>query len=124
VIDHVSLGTTRYAESVAFYRRVLAPLGFELLSHGDAEAAFGLRPHWSFVLYPQAADDTVVGRGMHLAFGAPSRVHVAAVHEAAIAASAQDLWSPRARPDISTTYFGAMFLDLDGHRIEVLTNAQ
>ena len=23
----------------------------------------------------------------------------------------------------STTYFGAMFLDLDGHRIEVTTNA-
>ena len=35
----------------------------------------------------------------------------------------RDLFSPRERPDISPTYFGAMFSDLDGHRIEVLTNA-
>jgi hypothetical protein len=48
---------------------------------------------------------------------------VSAVHEAAMAASATDVFTPRERPDISPTYFGAIFLDLDGHRIEVLTNA-
>jgi len=26
------------------------------------------------------------------------------------------------RPDINDTYFGAMYRDLDGHRIEVLTH--
>ena len=31
MIDHVSLGTNRYAQAVAFYQRVLEPLGLTLL---------------------------------------------------------------------------------------------
>ncbi|MGL5005228.1 MAG: VOC family protein, partial [Casimicrobium sp.] len=61
--------------------------------------------------------------GTHVALSAPSRAVVAAVHAAALAASATDIFTPRLRPDISDTYVGAMFHDLDGHRIEVLTNA-
>jgi len=44
---------------------------------------------------------------MHLAFSAPSRARVAAVHEAALSALAAS---------------GGMFTDLDGHRIEVKTD--
>jgi catechol 2,3-dioxygenase-like lactoylglutathione lyase family enzyme len=123
VIDHVSLGTTRYAEAVAFYRQVLAPLGAALQRDNGAEAAFGDAAHWSFFLYPAPPQDKVTAPGTHLAFAAASRAQVAAVHAAALAASGQDLFTPRERPDISTTYFGAMFLDLDGHRIEVKTDA-
>ncbi|WP_280154417.1 VOC family protein [Piscinibacter sp. XHJ-5] len=123
MIDHVSLGTTRYAESVDFYRRVLAPLGLELLRDTGAEASFGVPAHWSFFLYPVAEGEQAVARGMHVAFGAASRAEVRAAHDAALAASAPSMSAPRERPDISPTYFGALFLDLDGHRIEVLTNA-
>jgi catechol 2,3-dioxygenase-like lactoylglutathione lyase family enzyme len=123
MIEHVSLGTTRYADAVAFYRRVLAPLGLELLRDTGAEAAFGTPEHWSFFLYPVQDDEPVVGRGMHVALGAASRSAVQAVHAAALAAAATDLFTPRERSDISPTYYGAMFNDLDGHRLEVLTNA-
>ena len=124
MIDHVSLGTTRYAESVAFYRQVLAPLGAELQRDTGAEAAFGDAAHWSFFLYPAPPDERrVTAPGMHLAFAAASRAQVAAVHDAALAAAGRDLFTPRERPDISSTYFGAMFLDPDGHRIEVKTDA-
>lgn len=123
MIDHVSLGTTRYAQAVDFYRRVLAPLGLTLQRDTGAEAAFGTGGHWGFFLYPAATDARVTAPGTHLAFGAASRAQVAAVHEAALSAFAADLFSPRERPDISTTYFGAMFADLDGHRIEVKTDA-
>lgn len=123
MIDHVSLGTRRYAESVAFYSRVLAPLGFELLRDTGSEAAFGTAERWCFFLYPVPDDEPVTARGAHIALGAPGRIAVAATHEAALAASARDIFSPRTRPDVSETYFGAMFHDLDGHRIEVLTNA-
>ena len=41
MIDHVSVGTRRYPEAVAFYRQVLAPLGIELLRDTGQEAAFG-----------------------------------------------------------------------------------
>jgi catechol 2,3-dioxygenase-like lactoylglutathione lyase family enzyme len=122
VIDHVSLGTARYAEAVAFYRRVLAPLGVALQRDTGAEAAFGTAAHWSFFLYPVTTGERLTAPGTHLAFGAASRAQVVAVHEAALAAAAADLFAPRERPDISTTYFGAMFTDLDGHRIEVKTD--
>jgi len=123
VIDHVSLGTTRYAASVAFYQRVLAPLGLALVRDTGAEASFGIAEHWGFFLYPAPEGEQVTGRGTHLAFRARSRADVRAVHEAALAAEGKDLFTPRERPDISATYFGAMFLDLDGHRIEVVTHA-
>lgn len=123
MIDHVSLGTTRFPESVSFYQQVLTPLGFELLRNTGAEAAFGVSSHWSFFLYPVPEGEKVTARGTHIALSAVSRAAVVAVHAAALAASAKDLSTPRERPDISPSYFGAMFLDLDGHRIEVLTNA-
>lgn len=123
MIDHVSLGTRRYAQAVAFYQQVLAPLGLELLRDTGAEAAFGTASQWSFFLYPVAEDEAVTAKGTHIAIGAASQAAVSAVHTAALAAAAQDIFTPRHRPDISTTYFGAMFHDLDGHRIEVLTNA-
>jgi catechol 2,3-dioxygenase-like lactoylglutathione lyase family enzyme len=123
IIDHVSLGTTRYADAVGFYQRVLAPLGLTLRRDTGAEAAFGNDAKWGFFLYPAPADEPVTGRGMHLAFSAGSRAAVRAVHEAALQAAGKDLFTPRERPDINDTYFGAMFLDLDGHRVEVVTHS-
>lgn len=123
MIDHVSLGTHRYADAVAFYQRALAPLGIELLRDTGAEAAFGTPAQWGFFLYPVPAEAHVSAQGVHLALAAPSRVAVQAVHAAALAHAAQDIFTPRTRPDISPTYYGAMFSDLDGHRIEVMTNA-
>jgi catechol 2,3-dioxygenase-like lactoylglutathione lyase family enzyme len=123
MIDHLSLGTHRYAESVAFYTRVLAPLGLHLQRDTGGEAAFGTPQRWCFFLYPVPEGEPVSARGTHLAFGAPDRLAVAAAHEVALASSARDIFTPRPRPDISEAYFGAMFHDLDGHRIEVLTHA-
>ncbi len=123
MIDHVSLGTTRYDEAVDFYRKVLAPLGVALLSDTGEEAAYGTADHWGFFLYRATGVAPVTGDRMHLAWGAPDRATVRAVHRAALQALAGDIFGPRERPDISSTYFGAMFTDLDGHRIEVKTDA-
>jgi len=122
VIDHVSLGTTRYAQAVDFYGQVLAPLGLTLQRDTGTEAAFGTAQTWSFFLYPATAGERVTAPGMHVAFGADSRARVAAMHRAALSARAAELRAPQERPDISSTYFGAMFTDLDGHRIEVKTD--
>lgn len=123
MIDHLSLGTHRYADAVAFYARVLAPLGMRLQRDNGKEAGFGSDANWCFWLYPVAADEGVTAPGVHVALGAPSRAAVQAVHELALAAAGRDILSPRLRPDIDDRYFGAMFHDLDGHRIEVLTRA-
>lgn len=124
MIDHVSLGTTRYADAVAFYVRALAPLGFELLRDTGREAGFGTPERWCFWLYPVDEGAAVTAPGLHVALGAASRAQVEGVHAAALAASGRDIFSPRLRPDINDTYYGAMFHDLDGHRIEVLTHAR
>jgi catechol 2,3-dioxygenase-like lactoylglutathione lyase family enzyme len=121
MIDHMSLGTTRYAESVAFYSRVLAPLGLQLMRDTGDEAAFGTEAKWCFFLYPVPEGEPVTARGTHVAIAAPDRAAVAAAHAAALDAAARDIFTPRTRPDISESYFGAMFHDLDGHRIEVKT---
>jgi len=123
MIAHVSLGTTRYPQAVSFYEKVLAPLGLRLMRDTGAEAAFGTDAHWSFFLYPVAAGEQIVSKGMHVALEAPSQQLVALVHQKALLLSAADVFSPRKRPDISETYFGAMFKDLDGHSMEILTNA-
>jgi catechol 2,3-dioxygenase-like lactoylglutathione lyase family enzyme len=123
MLEHISLGTHHYGDAVAFYARALAPLGLALMRDTGSEAAFGTALQWSFFLYPVAADEPVVAKGMHVALGAASRALVALAHDAALAAGGKDIFTPRERPDISASYFGAMFKDLDGHGIEVLTNA-
>ncbi|HEY4081084.1 MAG TPA: VOC family protein [Burkholderiaceae bacterium] len=123
MIEHVSLGTHRYTDATVFYLSVLAPLGLQLQRNTGQEVAFGTPERWSFFLYPIPETEVVSAGGMHVALGAGSREQVQAVYRAALAASAQEIFSPRERPDISPTYFGAMFADLDGHRMEVLTNA-
>lgn len=123
MIDHVSLGSTRYADAVAFYLQALSPLGLKLQRDNGKEAAFGTTERWTFFLYPMPAGERVTAPGLHLALAAPSREAVRAVHATALAIGGTDIFTPRTRPDISETYFGAMFTDLDGHRIEVVTNA-
>lgn len=123
MIDHVSLGTCRYADAVRFYQRVLAPLGLALVRDTGFEAAFGTGAHWCFFLYPAEPGTSVRGERMHVAWQAATRDAVRAVHQQALAAAGADLFGPRERPDISPTYFGAMFTDLDGHRIEVKTDS-
>jgi catechol 2,3-dioxygenase-like lactoylglutathione lyase family enzyme len=123
MLDHISLGTHHYSKSVVFYQRVLAPLGIELVRDTGKEAAFGTLLQWSFFLYPIAVTEKITALGTHVALSAKSREIVASIHSVALTESAKDIFTPRLRPDISETYFGAMFHDLDGHRIEVLTNS-
>jgi predicted lactoylglutathione lyase len=65
----------------------------------------------------------VTAAGMHVAFGAASRHAVVQAHANAIAAGGTSIVTPRMRPEISDIYFGAVFFDVDGHRIEVKTDA-
>jgi catechol 2,3-dioxygenase-like lactoylglutathione lyase family enzyme len=123
MIEHVSLGTHHYPQAVPFYQQVLAPLGLTLRRDTGAEAAFGAGDQWSFFLYPVAVGKPVVAEGTHVALGASSRQAVQQVHALAMAAQVPDIFTPRTRPDINDTYFGAMFNDIDGHRIEVLTHS-
>jgi catechol 2,3-dioxygenase-like lactoylglutathione lyase family enzyme len=119
VVDHVSVGVSDLARSVAFYTQALAPLGFGPLGpwRDDArEMTFG----------PEGLDDFAisleypVGAPVHVAFAAESRDEVDAFHAAALAAGGRDNGAPGPRPEYSEGYYGAFVLDPDGHNIEAV----
>ena len=58
----------------------------------------------------------------HVAFVAPSRKHVQAFFEAALAAGGADNGGPGVREQYHPTYFGAFVLDPDGNNIEAVTH--
>ncbi len=126
MIDHLSLGVADFGRSLPFYDALLEPLGFRLMSNTGAEAGFGNdavgRP---FFLYPidVAERGGVTAPGTHVAFACTDRAAVDAAFAAAMAAGGVEARKPAARPELSAGYYGAIVLDPDGHRLELVTYA-
>jgi catechol 2,3-dioxygenase-like lactoylglutathione lyase family enzyme len=124
VISHVSLGVRDLSQSTAFYDAMMAPLGYRRPPETKpSEAAYGPDGSAIFWLYETAGDGSLAGPGTHIAFQATSRD---ALHEAA--RSAKDAGStftrePGLHPDIAPDYYGAVFLDPDGHKVELVVEA-
>jgi catechol 2,3-dioxygenase-like lactoylglutathione lyase family enzyme len=118
VIDHIGVGVRDFEESLDFYGRALAPLGFEQVALIDADnraAGFGVRGRDDFWIH----EGRPVGR-MHVAFDAESRDAVDAFHAAALEAGGRDNGAPGVRPAYSDTYYAAFILDPNGNNIEAV----
>jgi catechol 2,3-dioxygenase-like lactoylglutathione lyase family enzyme len=121
VIDHVSIGVSDLARSRDFYRRALAPLGFEELGSWSEEArevAFG----------PKGLDDFGISTrypagSVHIAFAADSEEQVRKFYAEALRAGGRDNGPPGPRPEYSAGYYGAFVLDPDGNNIEAVFHA-
>ena len=118
MIDHLSLGVTDLARAISFYDAAFAPLGYARRVSTAREAAYGPEGAPTFWLYPAEPGQSVVGAGTHIAIAGPDRMSVEAAHAAAIAAGGTSVRAPGLRPEISDNYFGAVVLDLDGHKLE------
>jgi catechol 2,3-dioxygenase-like lactoylglutathione lyase family enzyme len=59
-------------------------------------------------------------RELHLAFRAPDRAAVDAVHAAAMKADAEVLHAPREWPEYHEGYYGVFLRDPDGHNVEAV----
>ena len=118
IISHVSIGTDRLAEAVAFYDKVLATLGGKRLMEHPGAVAFGKNFPEFWVQTP--FDGAPAGRsnGVHFGFMATSKDQVKAFHAAALAAGGTDDGPPGPRPAYGEPYFGCFVRDLDGHKIE------
>lgn len=125
MLDHVGLQVSGYERSREFYRKVLAPLGAELVMEVTAEqtgdgahAGFGNdgRPTFWIGTSQQAHGNGTV----HVAFAAPDRAAVTAFHRAALEAGGTDNGAPGLRPHYHPNYYGAFVLDPDGHNIEAV----
>jgi catechol 2,3-dioxygenase-like lactoylglutathione lyase family enzyme len=116
------VGVRDFEESLEFYARALAPLGFERTAFVDADnraAGFGPGESDDFWIH----EGRPVGR-MHVAFSAESQEAVDAFHEAALAAGGRDNGAPGVRSEYSDTYYAAYVLDPNGNNIEVVFHGE
>jgi catechol 2,3-dioxygenase-like lactoylglutathione lyase family enzyme len=123
MIDHLNIVVGDLARSLSFYRRALAPLGYDVLMEVSAAregidgAGLGEPPKPDFWLIDGGT--TTIPR-VHVAFRARNRAMVDAFHKAAIEAGGRDNGPAGLRPHYHPNYYGAFVLDPDGHNIEAV----
>jgi catechol 2,3-dioxygenase-like lactoylglutathione lyase family enzyme len=122
MLDHLGIQVQDVAGSVEFYTRVFAPLDMREAVRFPAGGSFvaGLAAGDSgpeFWLSPARRSET---REAHVAFRAPDRAAVDAVHDAAVAAGAEVLHAPREWPEYHPGYYGVFLRDPDGHNVEAV----
>lgn len=117
MFDHVTIRVSDRAASERFYDTVLQTLGIEA-TYSDARFA-----EWDDFSLTVADDETPVTRGLHVAFGAPSREHVERFWRAGTEAGYRDEGAPGPRPQYRDDYYGAFLLDPDGNSAEAVHNA-
>jgi catechol 2,3-dioxygenase-like lactoylglutathione lyase family enzyme len=120
IMSHVSVGTNRFKEAVAFYDAVLATVGARrLLDLSEVGAvAYGKQYPEFWVQTPIDGKPANVGNGTHFGFIASSKEIVDAFYAAAVAAGASPDGPPGGRPHYGEPYYGCFVRDLDGHKIE------
>lgn len=122
MLDHIGIQVADVEASLAFYLRAFAPVGITeamRIPVGDAFVVGLSGPDGAptFWLSQNPAPET---RELHLAFRAPDRAAVDAVHEAALGAGVEVLHAPREWPEYHPGYYGVFLRDLDGHNVEAV----
>lgn len=117
MIDHLGLQVADVPASKAFYERLLAPLGVQVIMEFGSFVGLGNENKPWFWLGPPTGTET---RELHVAFAAPDRATVDAFHQAAVELGAEILHEPRLWPEYHPGYYGAFVRDLDGHNVEAV----
>jgi catechol 2,3-dioxygenase-like lactoylglutathione lyase family enzyme len=122
MFSHVTIGTNDIARAIAFYDRVLAPLGIRRLeTHEDQGiAGYFTAPETTpnfWLLRPIDGRPASVGNGVTVAFEAADRATVDAVHAEMLASGGSDEGAPGLRPHYHADYYGAYARDPDGNKI-------
>jgi len=122
MFDHLSLGVRDLAAAARFYDAVFAPLGHMQTWSQSNELAYGRNGARLFWLYP-ASGDRIAGLGAHIAFRAESAAEVDEAYVAAIEHGATTVRAAGLHTDIGPDYYGAIVLDPDGNKIEIVVGA-
>lgn len=116
MIDHTGLDVRDYANSKAFYKTALAPLGYAIVMEVEGWAGFGAGGKPDFWIHQGKATTP----RMHVAFRSANRAKVREFYAAALKAGARDNGPPGIRKEYHPNYYGAFVLDPDGHNIEAV----
>ena len=112
MIEHISLRCRDSKRSREFYRKALAPLGYDVdMEYDDAFGFVQAGRHDFWVTKGK------VGTPTHVAFHARDRTSVKAFYKAALAAGGRDNGKPGQRKEYG---YAAFVLDPDGHNIEAV----
>jgi catechol 2,3-dioxygenase-like lactoylglutathione lyase family enzyme len=114
MFDHVTIRVSDRDTSERFYTVVLATLGIEPTASDEHFA------QWSDFSLAAATHDKPVTRRLHVAFVAPSRLHVDEFWRTGTDAGQRDDGAPGPRPQYSESYYGAFLLDPDGNSAEAV----
>lgn len=122
MFDHVGIQAADVPGSVEFYLTAFAPLGLREAARFEVEDALivglsGAQGEPAFWLSPAMRPDD---REAHIAFSAPSRRAVDAVHTAALGAGYEVLHAPRVWTEYHENYYAVFLRDPDGHNIEAV----
>jgi catechol 2,3-dioxygenase-like lactoylglutathione lyase family enzyme len=122
MLDHIGLQVRDVEASLEFYLRTFAAIGMReamRFPYRDTIVAGLAGPDGTpvFWLGPPTGDEA---RELHVAFRAPDRAAVDAVHEAAVAAGVEVLHAPREWPEYHPGYYGVFLRDPDGHNVEAV----
>jgi catechol 2,3-dioxygenase-like lactoylglutathione lyase family enzyme len=122
MLDHIGLQVKDVEASLEFYLRSFAAIGMReamRFPYRDTITVGLCGPDGQpvFWLGPPTGDET---RELHVAFRAPDRAAVDAVHEAAVAAGVEVLHAPREWPEYHPGYYAVFLRDLDGHNVEAV----
>jgi len=119
MFDHLSIGVRDLDVAGRFYDAVFAPLGHAKTWAQPNELAYGANGARHFWLYP-AGGEQIAGIGAHIAFRAETNEAVDQAYAAAIAHGAKTLRAAGLHLDIGPDYYGAIVLDPDGNKIEIV----
>ena len=122
MIDHIGVQVADVEAALAFYLKMFGPIGIRETVRfpvGDSFVVGMSGPDGApdFWLSPALRPDD---RELHVAFRAPDRQAVDAVHAAAVEAGAEILHAPREWPEYHPGYYGVFLRDPDGHNVEAV----
>jgi catechol 2,3-dioxygenase-like lactoylglutathione lyase family enzyme len=123
MIDHTRITVADFANTKAWYEKVLAAIGYKLLVEvpgavtgqadvaGFGDPAEGEPGFWLVAATPDSPAQAPVNVG----FRVKSRAMVDAFHKAALEAGGADKGEPGSRPNHGTDSYGTFVTDLHGH---------
>lgn len=120
-ISHLSVGVNDVSRAKRFYDPLMKLLGLTIRQADDESVDYGNEALVFSLETPTDGRPATAGNGVHIAFWAPDRKTVDAFHREALRLGGRDAGKPGLRPQYSDTYYGAFVFDLDGNKIEAVT---
>jgi glyoxylase I family protein len=127
-IHHLALTTSNLVKAFTFYDPLLSTLGYRNVLNSASLAAWELKGQPEFLLYQAKGEaasrsHTLYQPGFHhLAFRVADRAIVDQIHSWLCERGLTVLEAPRTYPDYPGDYYAVFFLDLDGFKLEVMTD--